>query len=87
MMWLDTRANLKASTVEAGFVSPMISLRSKALWLLWLARQMGPIYRGPSHRGQHSHCGENIRNTKNELGFEEPHSLPPSGGRRKAITL
>lgn len=27
------------------------------------------------------------RNTKIDLGFEEPYSLPPSGGSRKAITL
>ena len=43
--------------------------------------------RGLIHRGQHSDREENTRNTKIDLGSEEPHSLLPSGGRRKAIPL
>ena len=43
------------------------------------------LHGGPM--SQHSDCEKNTRNTKIDCGFEEPHSLPPSEGRRKAITL
>ena len=56
------------------------------VWLLCGYRVATKMFRALSHTDQHSEYErENTRNTKIDLGLEEPHSLPLRGGGRKPL--